>query len=85
MKSIAALETLEFLLVGIHEKCALWRALSLVAVCDPRFQGTDFEQFAMRAKNQHDKSARGSNVRAQRSVCPPNNWIGAIRPRFTTT
>ena len=37
-------------------KWALWRALSLIAVCDPRFQATDFEKLAMRARNQQDKA-----------------------------
>jgi hypothetical protein len=71
MKSISALEALEFLLVGIYEKCALWRALSLVAVCDPRFQGTDFEQIAMRAKNQHDKVDARRLECARSALCPP--------------
>ena len=34
MKSISALEAVEFMLVGIHENCALCGALSFVAVCD---------------------------------------------------
>jgi hypothetical protein len=42
--ALGTFKVLEFLVVGIHGKWALWRALSLVAVCDLRFRRTDFEQ-----------------------------------------
>jgi hypothetical protein len=60
-----------FLVVGIHGKWALWRALSLVAVCDPRFRATDFEQLAMRARNQHDKVDARRLECARSALYPP--------------
>ena len=35
---LGTFEALEFLVVGIHGKWALWRALSVVAGCDSRLQ-----------------------------------------------
>jgi hypothetical protein len=66
-------EALEFLVVGIHGKWALWRALTLVAVCDPRFQATDFEQLAMRARNPHDKVEARRLESARSALCPPTD------------
>jgi hypothetical protein len=68
---LGTFEALEFLVVGIHGKWALWRALSLVTVCDPRFQGTDFEQLATRAKSQHDKVDARRLECARSALCPP--------------
>jgi hypothetical protein len=48
-------EALEFLVIGIHGKWALWRALAEVASFDRRLQGVDFGELAARAENQHQK------------------------------
>jgi len=39
------------MVVGIHGKGALWRALSVVAECDSPLAGIDFEQLALREKS----------------------------------
>jgi hypothetical protein len=67
---LGTFEALELLVVEIHGKLALWRALSLVAVCDPRFQGTDIEQLVMRVKDQHDKVDVRRLECARSALCP---------------
>ena len=52
---LGTLEALEFLMLGIHGKWALWRALSVVAPFDGRLKGTDFIQLIARAQSQHDR------------------------------
>jgi hypothetical protein len=42
-------EALEFLMLGIHGKWALWRALAAVAPTDARLQGTDFVRLVAKA------------------------------------
>jgi hypothetical protein len=49
---IGTFEALEFLLLGIHGKLALWRALAVVARTDARFADFDLEHLAGRAKTQ---------------------------------
>lgn len=68
---LGAFGGLESVVVSIHGKWALWRAWSLVAVCDPRFQRTAFEQLATRAMSQHDK-VDARRVECERSaLCLP--------------
>jgi hypothetical protein len=50
---LGAFEALEFLVLGIHGKWALWRALAVVAPFDTRLQSTDFGQLIARAESQH--------------------------------
>jgi hypothetical protein len=52
---LGTFEALEFLVLGIHGKWALWTALSLIAKFDSRFGDVDFENLASRAKSQHDR------------------------------
>ena len=42
-------EALEFLMLGIHGKWALWRALAAGAPTDARLQGTDFVRLVAKA------------------------------------
>jgi hypothetical protein len=49
---LTTFEALEFLMLGIHGKWALWRALAVVAAKDPRLQGTDFSHLMARAGTQ---------------------------------
>jgi hypothetical protein len=49
---IGTFEALEFLVLGIHGKSALWRALAVIARKDGRFADFDFENLADRAKSQ---------------------------------
>jgi hypothetical protein len=50
---LGTFEALEFLVLGIHGKWALWRALSVIE-SDPRLRGTDFGFLISRAQSQHD-------------------------------
>ena len=50
---LGTFEALEFLVLGIHGKRALWLALAAVAPYDSRLFGTDFGTLIARAENQH--------------------------------
>ena len=52
---LGTFEALEFLVVGIHGKRALWRAMAAVASKDSRLQGFDFGELIARAENQHQR------------------------------
>ena len=52
-QSLARLEALEMLTLGIHGKGALWRALAVAA--RPELQGTDFGALERRASEQHQQ------------------------------
>jgi len=52
---LGTFEALEFLVLGIHGKRALWRALVEVASSDPLLRGVDFAELIARAENQHQK------------------------------
>jgi hypothetical protein len=52
---LGTLEALEFLVMGIHGKWALWRALAVVASFDSRLQGVDFADLIARAEKQHQR------------------------------
>jgi hypothetical protein len=54
-KGLGTLEALEFLMLGIHGKWALWQALNAVAGKDSRLQGTDFNRLIARAEAQHGR------------------------------
>lgn len=60
---LGTFEALEFLVLGIHGKWALWRALTLVAAYDVRLAGTNFDDLTTRAESQH------ARVDAQRLAC----------------
>ena len=60
---LGTFEALEFLVIGIHGKRALWRALAVVATFDLRLQGIDFAQLTARAESQHQR------VEEQRLAC----------------
>jgi hypothetical protein len=52
-ESLGTFEALEFLVLGIHGKWALWRALSAIATLDPRLRHIDFNELIIRAERQH--------------------------------
>ena len=54
-EGLGTFEALEFLLLGIHGKWALWRALAAIASFDSRLEGTDFAELIARAESQHEK------------------------------
>lgn len=54
-EGLATFEALEFLVVGIHGKLALWRALDVAASSDARLAGFNFKQLAARAQRQQDE------------------------------
>jgi hypothetical protein len=68
--SLGTFESLEFLVLGIHGKRALWRALSVVAACDSRLEGTDFDALTARAENQHERVEKRRLACARSSLCP---------------
>lgn len=51
--TLGAFEALETLALGILGKLALWDALQIAAVDDPRLQDLDFDALATRAEEQH--------------------------------
>ena len=54
-QGLGTFEALEFLMLGIHGKWAMWRMLAIIAGHDSRLQGTDFGQLTIRAADQHDR------------------------------
>lgn len=60
---LGTFEALEFLVLGIHGKWALWRVLEAVASFDLRLRGIDFAELIARAESQHQM------VEAQRLTC----------------
>lgn len=56
--NIGTFESLEFLVLGIHGKLALWHALALIAETDVRFQAADFASLASRAESQEAQVER---------------------------
>jgi hypothetical protein len=60
---LGTFEALEFLVLGIHGKRALWRVLAVVASFELRLQGIDFNALIARAESQHQR------VEEQRLAC----------------
>jgi hypothetical protein len=60
---LGTFEALEFLVLGIHGKWALWRAMARVAAFDSRLQGIDFSELIARAESQRER------VEQQRLAC----------------
>jgi hypothetical protein len=70
-ENLGTFEAFEFLVLGIHGKWALWRALSVVAGNDSRLQGTDFNKLTTRAESQH-ASVDERRLACARSVLGPD-------------
>jgi hypothetical protein len=70
---LGTFEALEFLVVGIHGKWALWRALATIASLDSRLQGVDFAELIARAESQHQR------VEQQRLACAQAVFTSTIR------
>ncbi len=60
---LGTFEALEFLVLGIDGKRALWRVLAVVASFDLRLRGIDFAELIARAESQHER------VEEQRLAC----------------
>jgi hypothetical protein len=54
----AMFESLELLVLGIHGKLCLWKALLVVSRTDSRLEGFDFEALSCRAQHQYDRVER---------------------------
>jgi hypothetical protein len=52
---LGTFEALEFLVIGIHGKRALWRAMEAVAPNQPHLRNIDFAGLIARAENQHER------------------------------
>jgi hypothetical protein len=63
-------EALEFLVLGIHGKWALWRALTVAAEWDSRLHGVNFRDLITRAESQHAKVDTQRLVWARGALCP---------------
>lgn len=70
---LGTFEALEFLVIGIHGKWALWRAMAAVAPNDPRLQVFNFAELIARAENQHHK------VEEQRLACAQSVFRNGAR------
>ncbi|HEY4741304.1 MAG TPA: hypothetical protein VIH76_11980 [Candidatus Acidoferrales bacterium] len=66
---LGTFEALEFLVLGIHGKWALWRALGAIAPDDSRLHGIDFDQLAARAESQRE-SVEQWRLKAAHSALP---------------
>jgi hypothetical protein len=74
-ESLGTFEALEFLVLGIHGKWVLWRALNAVAASDSRLAGVDFDRLATRAESQRDRLMSDDwRLRAPSSARNPNEW-----------
>ena len=73
---LGTFEALEFLVLGVHGKWALWRAMRVVAAFDVRLQGFDFADLIARAESQHQRVEEQRLVCAQ-SVFRPGNGHSA--------
>jgi hypothetical protein len=62
-------EALEFLVLGIHGKWALWRALSVVAGCDRWLDGLNFGDLTEGAERQHPRVDAERLARARGALC----------------
>jgi hypothetical protein len=51
--SFKTFEALEFLVMGVHGKLCLWRALQVAANADARLTGQDYQLLITRAEAQH--------------------------------
>ena len=81
---LGTFEALEFLVIGIHGKWALWRAMAEVASFDSRLQGIDFRELIARAENQHQQVEERRLACAQ-SVFRPGESDGRPRPHMQST
>jgi len=54
-EGLGTFEALEFLMLGIHGKWALWRALSVVAPFDERLKAVDLSHLLTRAESQQEQ------------------------------
>jgi hypothetical protein len=70
---LGTFEALEFLVLGIHGKSALWRAVSVVAPDDSRLRGMDCDQLAARAESQHAKVDERRLARARSALGAVND------------
>ncbi len=52
---LGTFEALEFLVLGIHGKLSMWRALSVLAPSDARLKGLDLNHLIATAQSQHER------------------------------
>lgn len=57
-EEIDTFEALELLVVGIHGKLCLWKALEVSSKIDPRLSGVDFKELIRRADEQYGRAER---------------------------
>jgi hypothetical protein len=81
---LGTFEALEFLVIGIHGKWALWRAMAEIAPSDARLQGFDFAELIRRAENQHNKVEQ-QRVTSAQSVFRNTDGEGKTTSRHKET
>lgn len=70
--TLARLESLEMLTLGILGKRALWRSLTAVVPGRRELEGIDFDRLISRAEQQHDRAEAMRLDSARRVLCDGN-------------
>jgi hypothetical protein len=68
--SIGTFEALEFLVLGIHGKLVLWRALAFVSSDDSRLQSMDYQRLIARAESQYARMEEHRLLVARNALHP---------------
>jgi hypothetical protein len=76
-RGLGTFEALEFLLLGIHGKLALWKALAEISRCEARLQGFDFENLMARAQAQ-EMVVESYRLAAARTAFLPDRQSSAL-------
>jgi hypothetical protein len=69
-KGFAMFESIELLVIGIHGKLCLWKALQVASRHDSRLHEFDFEELIGRAQQQYDKVEAERLNLAQTALLP---------------
>ena len=73
--SFETFEALEFLVLGIHGKRALWRALAVAQATDPRLQVMDYSRLEVRAAKQ-ERQVEEQRIALAETVLRPDDRRG---------
>jgi hypothetical protein len=65
-------ESLEFLVLGVHGKLALWRALKACSASDFRLRNVDYDNLISRAERQEETIEAKRIEIARKVLLPPN-------------
>jgi hypothetical protein len=65
-------ESLEFLVLGVHGKLALWRTLKACSATDPRLRNVDYDSLISRAEIQ-EETIEAKRIEVAKKVLSPQN------------